>query len=190
MSSDNDNECPESLIPIIDKYYQSFSSKIHEKNSSDTDFLMDLFGITHERKCENSQYWSRELGMFWQLIVTELCRTYKPHSFTPALKIGNTEPCDLFIGNDAIDTKYRIGSGDSGTLKRLKSYGELLTELGHNPVMLIARDGNLPQAIRTCQSGGWTVYTGEKTLEYIEDKLHVRVDKIIEQFGDAYHLNI
>ena len=80
---------------------------------------MRTFGITQLIKNENKQYWGRELGMCWQLIVTELCKTNCPN-FKPAIKLGADEPCDLVLGEYAIDTKYRIGSGDSGTLKKFK----------------------------------------------------------------------
>ena len=48
-----------------------------------------------------------------------------------ALKFGSDEPCDLVLGSDAIDTKYRVGSGDSGTLKKFKQYGALLKQNGY-----------------------------------------------------------
>ncbi len=86
---------------------------------------MDVFGISPIIKKENRQYWGRELGMCWQLLVTETCKAYCS-SFQPAFKVGSDEPCDLIVDGYAIDTKYRIGSGDSGTLKKFKLYGPLL----------------------------------------------------------------
>ena len=87
--------------------------------------------------------------------------------FGPALRFGTDEPCDLTIADTAIDTKYRIGSGDSGTLKKFRQYGELLRNQGYEPVFLIVRGDNLPAAIRACTRGGWTVHTGDSTFEYI-----------------------
>lgn len=176
------------LAPVIEKYYQSFSSKVYGEENEDTDFLMDLFGITPAQKRENRQYWGRELGMLWQLIVTELSQNLRSDIFSPAERIGNDEPYDLLLESDAIDTKYRIGSGDSGTLKKFKSYGKLLKDRGYNPVFLIVREDNLPAAITACYAGGWEVYRGEETLEYLEDKLGARVDKVIESFADEYLL--
>ena len=103
------------INPILKRYYEAFKEKTYSDENNDTDVLMDIFGITPEQKRENRQYWGRELGMMWQLIVTEICR-HHCSSFKPALRIGSDEPCDLIIGNHAIDTKYRIGSGDSGTI--------------------------------------------------------------------------
>lgn len=86
------------------------------------------------------------------------------------LHFGDDEPADLYVGKDAIDTKYRVGSGDSGTLKKFKQYGELLKNKGYNPVFLFLRTDNLPAAMTACNKGGWIVYTGEDSFQYILDK--------------------
>nr|WP_314946950.1 hypothetical protein [Schaalia odontolytica] len=177
------------LKPILDRYYKSFSTKVYGQENNDTDFLMQLYGITPAQKRENRQYWGRELGMLWQLIVTELSKTLRPDIFSPAERIGKDEPYDLRLGNDAIDTKYRIGSGDSGTLKKFKLYGELLISHGHQPVFLIVREDNLPAAIHACRVGGWNVFQGYETIEYLEDKLGIRVDELVKGFADAYLLD-
>lgn len=41
-----------------------------------------------------------------------------------SIDFGSDHPVDYFIGNLAIDAKYRIGSGDSGTLKNLNHMGK------------------------------------------------------------------
>ncbi|MBI1926478.1 hypothetical protein HYR99_19820 [Candidatus Poribacteria bacterium] len=64
-------------------------------------------------------------------------------------------------------TKYRMGSGDSGTLKKFKQYGFKLQQFGFNPVLLILRNDNLPAAIAACKAGGWVVMSGDDTYEYI-----------------------
>jgi hypothetical protein len=155
------------LANILRKYSSSFGAKIYEDENNDHDILMDVFGITPELKRENRQYWGRELGMCWQLLVSKVaahnCADYKP-----AFKVEKDEPIDLFIGNDAIDTKYRIGSGDSGTLKKFRTYGKLLTEQGYNPTLLILREDNLSAALGACLSGGWKLYIGEDSLRYIK----------------------
>jgi hypothetical protein len=50
------------------------------------------------------------------------------HLRDDSIKEGSDEFCDLVVGNDAIDTKYRIGSGDSGTLKKFRQYGQELQD--------------------------------------------------------------
>lgn len=130
---------------------------------------MDAFGISPALKRENRQYWGRELGMCWQLLVTQLCRTMCPQTFGPAIRFGQDEPFDLTVGKYAIDTKYRIGSGDSGTLKKFKSYGPLLREHGYEPILLIVRNDNLDAAITACKVGTWTVLTGERTFDFLKE---------------------
>ena len=171
----------ENLIkPILEKYRESFHEKTYSAENNDTDVLMDVFAITPEQKRENRQYWGRELGMIWQLII---CKLGEHHcsDFKPALKIGSDEPCDLFLGNDAIDSKYRIGSGDAGTLKKFKQYGRLLKEEGYRPVLLILREDNLPAAITACVNGGWTVLTGNASFEYLNRKMGVDIRKLLVQ---------
>lgn len=107
--------------------------------------------------------------MCWQRLVCELfsatCQDYKP-----AMRIGADEPSDCSVGNDVIDTKYRIGSGDSGTLKKFKQYGKMFTDQGLRPVLLIVREDNLPAATGACKAGGWVVLTGDRTFKYIREK--------------------
>lgn len=105
--------------------------------------------------------------MCWQRMVVEICRQTRK-DFAPAFKVGADEPCDLTVGKKAIDTKYRIGSGDAGTLKKFKSYGPLLRKKGYSPVFLIIREDNLPAAIAACKVGTWDVYTGEDTYNYLQ----------------------
>lgn len=176
------------LEPIIKKYFHSFSEKTYGKENNDSDFLMDLFGISPELKRENRQYWGRELGMLWQLIVVALAENNCGNRFKPALKIGDDEPCDLIIDNDAIDTKYRVGSGDSGTLKKFKQYGELLSSMGYRPVFLMLREDNLPAAITAARKGGWTIYTGNDAIEYLKNKTGKNIKNILSEFGNDYLL--
>ena len=147
----------EELGLVIRQYSESFSSKSYSDENDDDDFLMNVFSITPELKRENRQYWGRELGMCWQLLVTKVfqqCCT----DFAPGYKASADEMCDLMAGNHAIDTKYRIGSGDSGTLKKFKQYGRKLTDSGLTPIILILRTDNLQAAIQACKVGGWTIY--------------------------------
>jgi len=155
------------LTRVLSAYQSSFSAKAYGEENDDHDVLMDVFSITPEMKRENRQYWGRELGMCWQRIVTELCRATNPR-YGPAIRIDADEPCDLTVGEAALDTKYRIGSGDSGTLKKFKAYGPVLRARGYQPILLILRDDNLPAAITACLTGGWSVYQGAKTFEYLQ----------------------
>ena len=170
---------------LLSKYHSSFISKTHSQENNDSDILMEIFNISPELKRENRQYWGRELGMLWQLLVTEIC-SHNCKDFQPALRIGDDEPVDLRLGTDAIDTKYRIGSGDSGTLKKFKQYGKQLKEMGYNPIFLILRTDNLHAAITACLSGGWTVLTGDDALEYLQKKTGVNVKEYIKSYAGKY----
>jgi hypothetical protein len=156
-----------SLEAILDQYSKSFVSKAFADESPEEDDLMLIFGLTQMIKAENKQYWGRELGMCWQRLVTELCRQ-TCSNFGQPIREGADEICDLTVEQDAIDTKYRIGSGDSGTLKKFRQYGTRLTGAGYRPVLLILRNDNLPAAITACVNGGWTVITGNTSYEYLQ----------------------
>jgi len=106
--------------------------------------------------------------MCWQLLVTNVL-SYHCKEYSPAIKIGADEPCDCCVGDDAIDTKYRVGSGDSGTLKKFKSYGKLLKERGYQPVLLIVREDNLNAALTAFAAGGWKVLQGRATFGYSKE---------------------
>lgn len=159
----------EKLINIIQFYSSGFSSKSYKEESEETDVLMEAFGISQEIKKENKQYWGRELGMCWQLLVTEVFRNFSK-DFNEAKKYDADEPADFFVGNEAVDTKYRVGSGDSGTLKKFKQYGQMLIEEGLKPVFLFLRTDNLPAAITACKAGGWTLYIGDDSFKYIHER--------------------
>lgn len=171
---------------ILSKYRTSFEEKNHNKENDDHDILMDAFGISPDLKRENRQYWGRELGMCWQLIVTEPCKMTRD-DFAPPKKFGADEPYDLSVGAVAIDTKYRIGSGDSGTLKKFKSYGPLLRKHGYEPRLLIVREDNLPAAITACQRGGWYITTGKDSFNYIKELTGFDMVPYLRQRADSFH---
>jgi hypothetical protein len=155
------------LREVLRAYRDSFTVKSYADENDDTDPLMEVFGVTPQRKRENRQYWGRELGMCWQLLVTGVL-SRRCAAYSAALKLGGDEPCDCCVDKAAIDTKYRIGSGDSGTLKKFRANGKLLQEHGYQQVLLIVREDNLVPAKAACISGGWTILEGSATFEYIK----------------------
>lgn len=154
------------LESIIKQYQASFSSKVFLEETLAEDELMQVFGITQEIKAGNKQYWGRELGMCWQRLIVELFKNSRD-DYRPPIKEGKDEICDLIVGTDAIDTKYRIGSGDSGTLKKFRQYGTKLRQLNFRPILLILRQDSLPHAIKACVTGGWIVKSGDDAYQYI-----------------------
>jgi len=179
---------PAALETIVKNYQSSFTAKVYNKENDDHDSVMDLFGISPGLKRENRQYWGRELGMCWQLLVSEVFRQTRS-DFGPALRIGADEPCDFVFNRKAVDTKYRIGSGDSGTLKKLKQYGPLLREQGYNPVFLIVREDNLPAAMTACHAGGWEVHTGQSTLSFIKKHTGYDLHAFLIQRAGAFQID-
>lgn len=161
------DQVDQSLQAVLEQYGKSFTTKAFVDESLEEDDLMLVFGLTQTIKMGNKQYWGRELGMCWQRLVTELCRQTCA-DFAEPIREGADVLCDLVVGNQAIDTKYRIGSGHSGTLKKFKQYGLKLTEAGYRPVLLILRNDNLPAAITACLNGGWHVVVGDNSYRYLQ----------------------
>lgn len=172
------------LDRILKQYQLSFTDKIYNEENDDHDLLMDVFSLLPTIKRENRQYWGRELGMCWQLLVTRACMAKE--TFKPALRIGGDEPCDFIVDNFAVDTKYRIGSGDSGTLKKFKAYGPMLKEQGLVPVFVILREDNLPAAITACLAGGWTLYTGPRSLQFVRDISGFDIESFLQKRKGAF----
>lgn len=185
MFSPTEDRIDKLLLPIVKEYATSFTAKTYNEESNETDPLMELFGITQEMKTENKQYWGRELGMCFQRLVCELCKSYCAN-YKRGLRIGADEVCDLIVGNDAIDTKYRIGSGDSGTLKKFKSYGKELKSRRLNPVMAIVRTDNLAAAIQAGRAGGWQILQGQETFDYIRQLTGVDLQAWLKKRAGAY----
>jgi hypothetical protein len=157
-----------SLGLILQQYSESFSSKEYGDENEQVDPLMNVFGSSPKLKRENRQYWGRELGMCWQLLVSRAFEVCRKNDFAPGYRLKDDELCDLMVARMAIDTKYRIGSGDSGTLKKFKQYGKKLRSHGLEPVMLILRSDNLPAAIQACLAGGWQTFVGQAAFEFIK----------------------
>lgn len=152
---------------IIKKYQSSFSEKVYIEENEERDLLMDLFNISPEIKRENRQYWGRELGMLFELLTCKIFESVKGYS--PKERFGNDAPFDFILNDMAIDTKYRIGSGDAGTLKKFKKYASDLASKGYTPVILLFRTDNLPAAITACIHGGWKIIQGEQCLQFIKE---------------------
>lgn len=178
----------DNLNAILKRYQDSFTDKTYSEENDDLDDLMNIFSITPQLKRENRQYWGRELGLCWQLLITEVCKTHCK-VFQPALRIGDDEPCDLVVDKYAIDTKYRIGSGDAGTLKKFKQYGAILRDLGYTPVFLILRSDNLPAAIGACNAGGWDVRVKEASYKFVRDISGFDIEKFLIQKAGAFPVN-
>lgn len=109
MSQDNLNR---SLETILRRYQQAFTTKTFGEESPEEDDLMLIFGLTQTIKAANKQYWGRELGACWERLVIHLCQ-----NTCADYQKARDRRYDLTVGSLAIDTKYRIGSGDAKTLR-------------------------------------------------------------------------
>lgn len=171
---------------ILSNYDNKFKTKEFVDVPETSDLLMDIFNIDPTIKRQNMQYWSRELGMCWQRLVVDVAQTHR--AFKGPIRWGDDEPCDLVLGKTAIDTKYRVGSGDSGTLKKLKEYAHKLTDQGYVPVMLILRNDNLQSSVDACASGGWKIYTGQDSFKFIERRCGVDLQAaLLEKLAQHRH---
>lgn len=184
----SNNFLDNSLDKILQQYGRAFTGKAFAEESMEEDDLMLVFGLTQQLKAENKQYWGRELGMCWQRLVVEICKQTRD-DFGPGIREGADEICDLVVGTDAIDTKYRIGSGDSGTLKKFRQYAARLANLEYKPVLLILRNDNLPQAIASCIAGGWDVRIGPETYEYIQNVSGFNLQMWLKSRKNTFALN-
>ncbi len=177
----------EKLRKVLKSYQVAFGAKVYSEDNEDHDVLMNAFGLLPQIKRENRQYWGRELGMCWQRLITSLFEATTT-DYRTGLREGADELSDLISGKDAFDTNYRVGSGDSGTLKKFKQYGKRLTALGYNPVLLIVREDNLSAAINSCLSSGWTVYKGQASFDYIQSKTLFDLKTWLINLGEEFHV--
>ena len=126
--------------------------------------------------------------MCWQRLVAAVFQNTRD-DYGPALRIGADEPCDLTAGSLAIDTKYRIGSGDSGTLKKFKKYGSLLKSKGYTPMLLIVREDNLQAATKACEVGGWKILTGDRTFKFIAELTGFDIKSYLQEKASSYEVD-
>jgi hypothetical protein len=183
----NNNNLNDSLENILNQYQKSFSQKIFSEETSKTDDLMKVFGLTQKIKSENSQYWGRELGKCWELLVKELCKQKCPE-YQSGIYDNRKELCDLIVNKDAIDTKYRIGSGDSGTLNKFESNAKRLIELKYTPILLILRDDSLTQALTKCKNGGWIIKSDREAFVYIKEITNFDLQNWLQQRENIFNL--
>ena len=175
------------VVDILSKYKSRFNSKEFDPDSPSSDILMNFFDITYGIKMQNMQYWNRELGTVWELITRELFAFNNPSFRLPESgEFGTDRPVDYFIGDLAIDAKYRIGSGDSGTLKKFKSYGKMLEERGYNPVFLILRNDNLREAINAAINGGWQIISDEYAFSFIMNNSGINIVQYLADLKAKY----
>ncbi len=97
-----------SLDNILKKYQNSFIQKTYSEENNSSDILMDVFSLSAEVKQENKQYWGRELGMCWQLLIAEILRQ---EGYEPILLILREDNLPAAIKACEVGT-WKIYTGD------------------------------------------------------------------------------
>ncbi|WP_314987748.1 hypothetical protein [uncultured Campylobacter sp.] len=175
------------IVESLKKYNTNFKTKQFTTKEMDTDILMDFFNISFETKAKNIQYWNRELGMIWELVTKYLFSLSPCFKTADSVDFGLDKPVDYFIGSLAVDAKYRIGSGDSGTLKKFKQYGEMLKNKGYVPTFLILRDDNLPAAITAAKNGGWNTIIKQDAFNFIISQCNIDIVQYLAHIKVKYN---
>ena len=172
---------------VLGKYQEAFSKKEISSEDGYSDVLMEVFNITPAIKSTNMQYWGRELGKCWEGIVQAIFS--ERNDYGPGIKEGADEICDCTIGKMAIEAKYRVGSGDSGTLKKFKQYAQRLKGMGCKPIMIFFREDNLSAAITASKSGGWKVLIGDECFKFIKEKSNVDIISVLKDLKGKYDIS-
>lgn len=133
-----------------------------------TDLLMEAYALDPKTRHQHMQFWGQRLGLCWEGLVDTVFSTLRPDAHGDRIHYGRGELCDMVFGDDAIDTKYRIGSGDGATIRKFCRYGDMLREDGYRPVMLILRTDSLDQSIHRC-AHHWEIYQGDAAFDYIHE---------------------
>ena len=166
------------LDHYLESYYNSFFKKAHTPDNFSTlhDVLMDVYGVTPKQKHESSQFWGRQLGALWQKLVSAVFeQSSLVQNYTGPIRITDNdgkldEPADLSGNGYAIDTKYRIGSGDAKFIKQTEKNAAILNSMNLKPVLLILRIDSLANPIRAAKSAGWQILEGIDSFDFIKEQ--------------------
>jgi hypothetical protein len=154
------------LDGALGRYHETFTDRMPEEQDAVSDALMDFFRLTPEIKNRERQFYGRHLGAAWEEIAGKILHAHDPSTEFPRPGTEDT-PCDIVYRGFAIDTKYRIGSGDSGTMRKLAGNASTLARRGFVPLLLIFRNDSLKPSISAARTGGWTICEGEAAVSFI-----------------------
>ena len=157
------------------------------------DLLMHAVKMTNAEKAVNVQRASRDLGRAWEILVAGWFALYATERVGDPVLLGRRKPTDVVVGNCAIDTKYRCGSGDGKHTKVQAATAEALKDLGYEPVMLVLRTDSIRANIKAYTHHGWRVLEGKAAFDFIaaacdgkrlQDALFHSAGIIPELYGD------
>nr|WP_250807483.1 hypothetical protein [Neorhizobium tomejilense] len=173
------------LEGILGKCRDAFAARKFEDLESSTDLLMQSLSVTPSMKAANRQYWGRELGIAWENLLKVIWKTADGDCHFP-MSGDPDHPCDIVGSRFAVDAKYRVGSGDSGTLQKLRRNGATLRESGKEPILLVFRDDSLRSSLAAAKAGGWTVKHGEETLRFVKEELGFDLRSFLSKQAPAF----
>ena len=182
-----DKHSKEHIKDILLDYQVRFSNKIYSQDNNDYDLLMDAFGISPKLKLENMQYWGRELGACLEKVMKTRMSKSK-HYENPIKEKSGREPYDFQFRDRAIDVKYRIGSGDAGTIKKWTENAKDIIELGLQPTLLILREDSLESTVSACRRAGWDIYAGEEFYNFSKNRLDFNLKKYLKSIKAEYQI--
>ena len=61
--------------------------------------------------------------------------------------------------------------------------------MGYKPVMLFLREDNLSNAINACKKGGWIIYTGEQTFNFVKEISGVDIKSLLLTYANKYSMH-
>lgn len=160
-----DQDLSAQLSPTIAKYTALFTRQVYNEEPFQSDILLEAFHLSPVVIRQHKQYWHRHLGACWERLVKSVFSSHV--SYQGTIRLKNKSPCDFTFDKIAVDTKYRLGSGDSGTMGKLSRNAQWLKSMGFEPMMLILREDNLPQAIARMQGAGWAVLCADASFKFI-----------------------
>jgi hypothetical protein len=179
------------LETLLHSYSNSFKNKVfREVEEVEPDLLMEVFGINAILKNANRQYWGRELGKCWELLLLKTFQASKPDFFNLPRRIDGAEPYDFQYKHFGIDAKYRVGSGDSKTLKLFKANGDIIRNEGMEPMALFLRQDNLRSAMGNFRKGEWIVLQGQETFDFVHSETSIDLKKLLTGYRDKRTFNI
>jgi hypothetical protein len=177
------------LESICQDFSQRSSSKEYPPHNDDHDPLMDMYSMTPELKRENPQYWGSQLGANWQRLVAATFYFFRRPDYGPPIQYERTEPFDFRFGKIVVDTKYRVGSHDSGTLNKFRLNGIFLNGEGFHPVALILRHDTHRGAITQLLSGGWEVFVADEAFDYIREQTSFDLETFLQQRAHKFAID-
>ncbi len=60
--------------------------------------------------------------------------------------------------------------------------------MGYEPIILLLRNDNLPQAIHACKKGNWTIYTGDQSFDFVKSISNFNLKNFLTEYSGKYSI--